>query len=328
MLSFVYITCRKDPKFEWFVDSLYREVLSENFDPKKIQIVLVDFELQNDESRRDKIKNIIKDRFEYLHVEPKPTPWQGKYRITSKDCWSVSLVRNTGVCYAKYDYIFFIDDIGVITKGSFKHMLEYAKRRLPVAYAYKKVYDLVVDDGEVKSVREVESGIDSRIKQPGEPFRQMSGTQWFGYSSCPLEWIVKINGFDELCNGLGAEDYNFGIRLEKAGAKLYYSKNAMFYESEDYANQGNVFFRSDPFLGDGKYEELMKKYDIKRRWDPNGKKDTSHLMLDLLTRDKYWTDGNDYNLGELRNKVQQTGKFDINIRTDIELIYGGFLKDL
>ena len=43
MISFVYITCRKDPKLEWFLDSLYNQALAINFDLKLIQIICQDY---------------------------------------------------------------------------------------------------------------------------------------------------------------------------------------------------------------------------------------------------------------------------------------------
>ena len=91
MLSFIYITCRKDPKIEWFIDSLYNQIMEENFDLSKIQIVIVDYELQYDESRRELIKNIIDGRFEYVHVEPKPSLIQGKHKVTSVNYFAASI---------------------------------------------------------------------------------------------------------------------------------------------------------------------------------------------------------------------------------------------
>ena len=72
----------------------------------------------------------------------------------------------------------------------------------------------------------------------------------------------------------------------------------------------------------------MKKYNVVKRWDPNGRKDLSHLLLDLLTRDKYWAEGNDYNLKELREKIQNGGLFNQNFDVNMKLIDGICVKDL
>lgn len=328
MLSFIYITCRKDPKIEWFIDSLYNQVMEENFDLSKIQIVIVDYELQYDESRRELIKNIIGGRFEFIHVEPKPSLVQGKMKITKINYHSCSIPRNTGVCYAKYNYLLFIDDLGVLYPNSFKYMLEYAYKKLVVGFSYKKVYDLSVENGIIKNCREHDGGIDSRIKYFDKDFNKITGSSLFGYSASPLECLLKVNGYDEIHNTMGGEDYNYGIRLEKTGTPIYYSKKVLFYESEEWADQGNIFIRRDPLLSDEKYKNIMKKYKVVKRWDPNGRKDLSHLLLDLLTRNKYWTEGNDYNLKELREKIQNGGVFNTEFDKNMKLIDGVCVKDL
>ena len=60
----------------------------------------------------------------------------------------------------------------------------------------------------------------------------------------------------------------------------------------------------------------------------NGRKDLSHLLLDLLTRDKYWAEGNDYNLKELREKIQNGEEFNTNFDINMKLIDGICVKDL
>ncbi len=47
MLTFIYSTCRKEPKFEWFVDSLHNQVVDCKLDANKIQIVMVDFDKES-----------------------------------------------------------------------------------------------------------------------------------------------------------------------------------------------------------------------------------------------------------------------------------------
>jgi hypothetical protein len=319
MLTFIYSTCRKNPKFEWFIDSLYNQVVECNFDSSKIQIVLVDFDLQYDSSRIEHFKSIINNRFELTHVECKPCAYQGKYKLTSINYHTCSTPRNTGICYAKYDYLFFIDDLCVLKPGSFKHMVDYAKQRIVVNFSYKKVYDLSVENGKIKTIRETASGTDSRLSGPA--FRQIPGTMFYGYSGCPLEEMLKVNGFDEICSSMGGEDYQCGMRLQIAGVKLYYSTNVMFYESEEYADQGNVFIRRDPLLSPEVYSQLLKKYNITKRY-VEGRTDLSHFILDLLTRNKSWSEGNDYNLSDLRNKILQGGSFNNVFPPDLKTLEG------
>lgn len=327
MLTFIYTTCRKNPKLEWFVDSLYKQVLECKFDTEKIQLVIVDFELQYDNTRQDNVTQLINNRFDFVHAPSKPSPWQGKYRLTSRDCFSASLARNTGICYAKHSYIVFIDDLSVIGPNSFKHIVEYAVQNKVVAFSYKKVWDMDVKDGEIINKRETVGGTDSRWSQ-GEEFRQIGGSQLFGYSASPLSVLLSVNGYDEICNSIGGEDYHYGMRIEKLSIPIYYSRHVVFYESEDHADQGNVFLRRDPLISEEFYKLLMEKYKITNRWVQTARTDVSHLVLDMLTRNKSWTEGNDYVLSELRNKIQSGGSFDCLFDVNMKTIDGIFLRDI
>ena len=327
MISFVYTTCRKNPKFEWFVDSLYNQIIEEKFDISNIEIIMVDFELQYDDTRRDRMKQIVNDRFKFVHVEPMPSPWQGKHRLSSRDCFSASLARNTGVCYVSSDYVFFIDDLCVLEPGSFKYMAEYATKKIVVAFAYKKVWDLEVESGSIVNKREHEGGIDFRLKQ-GDSFRQIGGSQLYGYSGSPLSVLLSVNGYDEICNSVAGEDYQYGMRVEKIKTPIFYSRHVLFYESEDLADQGNVFLRRDPLLTEEQYSELMKRYNILTRWTPGARTDVSHLILDMLTRNKSWTEGNDYNLTDLKKTIQSGESFQTFFDVNMKTIEGVLLKDL
>lgn len=323
MLSFVYTSCRKNPKFEWFVDALYNQVIEENFDTSLIEIVMVDFELQYDETRKETMQQIVNNRFKFTHVEPMPSPWQGKYRLSSRDCFSASLARNTGVCYTSYSYIFFIDDLCVLGPGSFKHMVDYAKQNIVVAFSYKKVWELEVNNGNITNKRETPGGTDFRINQHGD-FVKIGGSQLYGYSGSPLSVLLSVNGYDEICNSVAGEDYHYGMRIEKLSIPIYYSKKVIFYESEDLADQGNVFLRRDPFLTESQYKELMQRYKIIVRMVPNGRTDISHLILDMLTRNKAWSEGNNYSLTELR----KTKKFNTDFDKDLKTLDGVYIRDL
>jgi glycosyltransferase involved in cell wall biosynthesis len=323
MISFIYTTCRKNPKLEWFIDSLYNQAVEEKYDISNIEIVIVDFELQYDETRKDLVKKIINDRFKFVHVEPMPSPWQGKYRLTGRDCFSASLARNTGVCYVSNSYVFFIDDLSVLEPGSFKHMIEYANKNIVVAFAYKKVWDLEVESGIIAHKRETPGGTDSRWNQ-GEDFRRIGGSQLFGYSASPLSVLLSVNCYDEICNSIGGEDYHYGMRLEKLNIPIFYSKKVVFNESENLADQGNVFLRRDPLLENDHYSALLKKYDVTHRWVPNARTDISHFVLDLLTRNKSWTEGNTYTVTDLRRTKNFNTSFDATIKT----LDGVLLSDL
>jgi hypothetical protein len=54
MITFIYITCRNEPKLEWFVDSLCNQK-----DNTPIQLVIVDYALQFDETRKELFSKIL-----------------------------------------------------------------------------------------------------------------------------------------------------------------------------------------------------------------------------------------------------------------------------
>lgn len=319
MITFVYITCRKDPKFEWFIDSLEKQR-----DSTPLQIVLVDYELQYDASRREKYD--ISKRFDFIHTVPFPSEYQGPHRITSKNYFASSLPRNTGIVFAKYDYIVFVDDLSVIEQDSFPHLVDYAKRKLVIAFGYKKVYDLIVRDGQIISKKETSQGIDVRLEGP--EFRSIHGSQLYGYAASPKSVLFSVNGYDEICNSMGGEDYNYGIRVTKTGSPVYYSSKVLFYESEDYADQGNVFVRRDYLLTNELYDSLMKQFGVTNRWDPNGTKDLSHFALDLLMRPKSWAEGNNYNLKERHDTFRAGKQLVIPINKDLKTLEGLLVRDL
>lgn len=328
MITFIYTTCRKNPKFEWFIDSLYNQALEEKYDISTIEIVMVDFELQYDESRRETMKQIVNNRFKFVHVEPMPSQWQGKHKICSRDCFSASLARNTGICYASNPYVFFVDDLSVLEPGSFKYMIEYAKQNLIIAFAYKKVWDLEVENGVIIHKREEPSGIDTRWDQ-GDDFRRIGGTQLYGYSGSPIEHILKINGFDEKHNSIGYEDLDYGYRLEKCGLEIYYSKKVVYNESESLADQGNLFLRRDPLLTPEQYSQLMTKFNVPKRLNENARTDVSHLFVDmLLMRNNIWTEGNSYTLTYLRARLKDGQPIHIPFDPEVRTIDGVLLRDL
>jgi glycosyltransferase involved in cell wall biosynthesis len=322
MITFIYVTCRRDPKLEWFVDSLCNQK-----DDTPIQLVIVDYELQYDETRRELFSNIIRGRVDFIHVSSKPNPVQGKFKLTSKNYFAAGSARNTGICYAKYDYLVFVDDTSIMSDGNFSELVKCAREKLVVAFGYKKVYELSVIDGKIITKREHQAGIDCRWNQ-GVPFRQIGGSQVFGYSASPLSVILQVNGYDEICNTMGGEDYHYGMRLEKLGIPIYYNRNVVFYESEELADQCNVFLRRNPLLTKEKYQELMTKYNITKRWVPDARYDLVTLVLDMLTRNKPWAEGNAYILSELRTYIQNGGTFNNVFDPDTKSIEGLYCRDL
>ena len=235
MISIIYITFRENCKFEWFIQSLLSQ--SDENIRSKIQIIIVDGFLYNclDENERRKyFYDLINSKFDYIHVPPKPTHWQGKYRLTSVDYFAAANTRNTGVCYAKYSYIAFHDDLGCPSQNWLKNVFFAMAHNKIQCGAYTKVFDMNVENGILISKRDSQIGVDSRLNYYKNIVSKCDGSHFFGSSFCmPLKYYLNLNGMNEMCDGCGAEDYDFGIRLQRMGQSLYYNKDMFIYESED-----------------------------------------------------------------------------------------------
>lgn len=329
MITFIYSTCRTDPKFEWFITSLVKQVKEQGFHMSGIQIVLVDAHAN---ANKGKYKCPFED---FVHVAPKPSPWQGPYKVCKDDFFCAAIPRNTGLCYTKHPYVCFIDDTSVMGPGSFQHIVRYARNRIVVGFSYKKVHDLEVNEvGDILHKREVPSGIDSRLGK-GEPFRKIFGSQLYGYSASPLALLLQMNGYDEITNSIGGEDYQYGMRVEKLKIPIYYSERVIFYESEDHASYGTVcsFIRRDPEMSDTVYADLMTQYNVTRNYcTPPFRKDSSHFLLDLLTLPNIARAiGNTYDIAKLRKEylTTKTIRFDTSFDANTcKTIDGVLLKDL
>jgi len=243
-ISIIYLTSRKQSCVEWFVDSLHRQ-LAEHPDTE-IQLVFVDTRLWYDgEARKQEFADAVAGRFDFVHTPPKDTVWQGPRRLTTQDYFCASSARNTGCMYAKHDYLLFVDDLSVLMPGWLTNALHAACNGYVVCGAYKKVRNLKVENGIAVSYEEHAGGIDSRLGM-GSPHGIVPwhGSALYGCSfGLPTEAFLTVGGFDELLDAQGGEDYDFGIRIERAGFKLFYNVNMMTFESDELHGQLPVMKR-------------------------------------------------------------------------------------
>ena len=292
MLSIVYITFRENCKFEWFIDSLVQQSIPEQ--REFIQIIVVDGLLDNpdtDFERKNVIKNMVNNQFDLVHVPPKPTAWQGKYRVTPENYFAAANTRNTGVCYAKYNYIAFHDDLGCPSQTWLKSVLQAKSKNEVHCGAYTKAYDIVVEHGIVVSKRD--NGVDHRLSVYRQDISPAYSSHFFGSSFCmPIELYFTLNGINEMCDGNAGEDYEFGMRMIRAGISFFYNKGMFIYESED-------IFGSDR-------ERKCIRADPKK--DPNDpKSDLSHYMLDYVGKCDIYNINPEFSLREYNHKIVTLG---------------------
>jgi hypothetical protein len=266
MISIIFITFRENCKFEWFIQSLIQQ--SDQYIRSLIQIVIVDGLLQNlndteQNIRKQYFSELINLNFDFIHVSPKPTHWQGKYKVTDTDYFAASNTRNTGVCFAKYSYIAFHDDLGCPSQTWLKNVFFAQQKNKIQCGAYTKVFDMIVDNGILISKRDSQVGIDSRLHFFQNSISKCNGSNFFGSSFCmPLVYYLQINGMNEMCDGCGAEDYDFGMRLERQGHTLYYNKEMFIYESEDIfgSDKNRKCIRSDPKIDENNPTSNLSHY--------------------------------------------------------------------
>jgi hypothetical protein len=165
--------------------------------------------------------------------------------------------------------------------------------------AYSKFSDMVVEDGIVVSKKiNGNLGVDSRLNLYKNIVSECDGASFFGSSFCmPLIYYLDINGINEMCDGCGGEDYEFGIRLKRNGHKLYYNKNMFISESED-------------IFGSDKERKCMRCDPKKNKNDPNS--DLSHFLLNYAKNGPIVVNSS-LSLSEYRDQILYKNKNPIDV---------------
>lgn len=237
-LTIAYFTSRKDCKIEWFFDSLKRELNGREW-PK---VLVIDFW----HSSRAPLQ-FPGPPNKLLHMAPKPTVWQGPSRATSQDWFAASNARNTALIYADDGWLAHADDLSVLMPGWLNAVSEAMDANEIVYGAYKKVLELKVENGNVTHHVENPAGVDSRWRSGRDngPVKA-SGSWCFGCSlAMPVEALLKVNGWDEDCDGMGSDDSVLGILLGKAGFNFRYDRRMLTFESEEGHHTEPAFRRTD-----------------------------------------------------------------------------------
>jgi hypothetical protein len=283
-LTIAYITCRKEPMIDWFFDSLMREIPKIEGAQPVSQIIIVDHN----------IGSLHHDSNSGIRVEitpPKPNVWNGPHRLTKQDWFAAANMRNTALCLCASTHIAFVDDLSVLLPGWLSAVYEAIKYDYVGCGAYKKVKDLVVVDGNVIAFKETESGLDDRLRRVDTDISPCGGGWLYGCSFvAPLEWLLDVGGFPEICDGLGSEDYCLGIALENSGRPMKYDRRMMTLESEERHFTEPQFRRTD------------------KGTSPN---DKSHAVLNLAKQSKYFPNYYEGGIRALRAHVLEGNPFPV-----------------
>jgi hypothetical protein len=311
-LTIAYFTSRKNPAIHWFFDSLRRET-SNNF--TEITVLVIDFWMQplphlnwtseNVEDRRVEIRGTFlsfmpADSFQefhtrFVHVAPKSCVWQGVDKLTKVDWFAASNARNTAVCLAPDGWIAFVDDVSVLLPGWLKHVrfAMAGDQKTVTLGAYRKVKDLVVEDGKIVSFTDHPGGHDNRFAHGKDDEGLICGGNWlYGCSlAAPVQAFLDINGWPEAwCDGLSFEDCIAGCMLEKKGYTFRYVRSMMTFESEEMHNQLPVMKRSDYGVSpNDKSHAVLHMAKAGNGWHPNyfGEEGIAGLRRRVLAGDKF-----------------------------------------
>jgi glycosyltransferase involved in cell wall biosynthesis len=293
--SILYSTYRAEPAFEWLVDSLARQL----GDGDDVEVIVVDGAYSAERGERWSLA--IDGRFAFRHVPAKPSPYNGARRLTQRDYFAASSARNTGLVYARAPYVFFVDDCSVLMDGWWRAAREAIQSGIVVAGAYYKCWEMRVAGGALETFRREDAGVDSRwaLGDAQRAVRVGGGQLFGGCIGAPRELLLQVNGFDELCDSIGGEDWHLGVRLEFAGATIYYDRRMFSLESEELNRLGTPFLRLDPTLPPEAYMERLEDFGVRGRHVP-GACDSSHMLLDIVHgTGSPGTQGNYYWLADL-----------------------------
>ena len=254
-ITIIYSTSRKDCRIEWFMAALAKQA---GDDLKHVQIVVVDFWAQalKPEDGWDEVQAAercaamegICPAEDSIVTPVLPNVWQGRHRLTKENWFAASAVRNTGICLAKHDTLCFVDDLSCPVAGWWEAVKRAAAMDAIVAGSYRKVSNLRCENGEIVSFDDAPDGHDNRLQYNTDATGPVPcGGNWlYGCNLVgPTEAFLEINGYPQICDGLGFEDVICGLMLHKKGWAFYFDRTMQTFEDRELHFVGQVMKRSD-----------------------------------------------------------------------------------
>lgn len=254
MISFVHSTGRRDPKWGWYIDAICNQASPEEL--REWQFIFVDRLLWDypqsmveqgrslhhlgdvffhDTARRRELEDIVNKRFRFVHIPPLPNVYQGPFRKTAKEWFFAGISRDTGLVASKHPYVMFCDDLAVPSPSWLSQVRHAAEHKYLLAGMYSKRKSVVVSHGILASSEDFPPGVDSRWAHGNDGgIVPWHGSGVFGCSfGVPLESALLTDGCGLEVAAQGADDYCWGIRLERTGLKVFLNKNCYTVEDED-----------------------------------------------------------------------------------------------
>lgn len=224
-LTVAYLTARKEPKIQWFLESL------KAIKGPPVRVIIVDFG-----SAEEAIIPPGDWCEDVEWIGPKHSVWQGSKRLTKDHWWDKSGYINTAIALCKTEWISFLDDRCVVMPGYFDAIVDAMKGEYVVAGKYEKQYDVLVKDGRWEAGKQPQDergnfiGKDPRSVGANAP-RRIPGEQLFGCNyACPVEWLLQVNGSDESTSPTGLEDCILGMMLSRNNYPIMYDERMFIIE--------------------------------------------------------------------------------------------------
>ena len=170
----------------------------------------------------------IKPSFPVKHVAVHPAH---RYWYDKGYCW-ISAAKNTGILFADGDLCITVDDGAVFNTTNFLSLYwDYYQRGRYLHAAICHWDDVEVANGlPVYPLRGKQMMDDIGRLYDGHVLEHDHGNWLFTGSSFQQEHALNVNGFSERCDGTKSlEDCDFGIRLQKTGAKFVMDRSVFLH---------------------------------------------------------------------------------------------------
>ena len=277
--TLIYVTARRKPCLEWFLDSLTPQITPGDY----LDVIIVDGVVDSTYQVPDYDKSSITS---LIRVPPKPNIWGGKHRITKQEWWHASAARNTGICLAKTEWLLFLDDRCVLSPTWIESVKAAMAGNYVVLGAYEKRLNMLVNNGVIVTDggnSGILSGEDHRLKQHSKLEAVRCPGQWlYGCNfALPLEWALVVNGFEEMMDGQGAEDYIFGMMLQNNGYPIRFDPRMKMTEDRTPTELGDGMRREDKGVSphDKSHAALARFGRLKRTEHPWDLREIRKTML-------------------------------------------------
>lgn len=206
-ISVVTPTARKEPLFREMADSLY--VAAQNMDEGEFEWIVVDAGFWYDPDRFWDLYAAVELRFPTTHSPSKVGWHQPRFGYFP----TTNAARNTGILYAQGDFVVFLDDCSIVHPNFLVQAIEGAKRGSVIRFPHMRREGL------------------GMLNPPGWGYRRIdrAGLRGSGVGY-PLDALLDVNGFDELCDGQRKEDVEIGFRLANLGLVLEEDEGTLIVE--------------------------------------------------------------------------------------------------